>query len=63
MCGSFKIHSGMGIFQRVASYELREEEQKVVTVEEGEGGIYPFRVRAALTPKFSYAGGYSRCYP
>ena len=54
----------MGIFQRVASYELREEEQKVVTVEEGEGGIYPFRVRAALTPpKFSYAGGYSRCYP
>ena len=54
----------MGIFQRVASYELREEEQKVVTVEEGEGVISPFRVRAALTPpKFSYAGGYSRCYP
>ena len=64
MCGKVGIHSGMGIFQSVASYVLREE-KKVVTVEDGDGGVYHSRVRAVLLaplltpPKFFYTFGYS----
>ena len=59
MWGKIGIHSGMDIPERVASYELREEEKKGVTVEDGDGGVYHPRVRAALLipPKFLYTGG------
>ena len=43
MCGRFGIHCGMGIVQRIASYESREEEKKEAAVYY----LYP-RVRAAL---------------
>ncbi len=48
------IHSGMGIFRRVAGNEMRDEEKKVVTVEEGEGGILlGLGLRSSLFPRFS----------
>ena len=61
MWGKIGIHSGMDIFQRVASYELREAEKKVVTVKDRDGGVYHLRVRAALfiPLKILYTGGCS----
>ena len=52
VCGAVGIHNGMGIFERVASYELREEEKKVVMVEDRNGVVCHFRVRAALLQVF-----------
>lgn len=42
----------MGIFERVASYELREEEKKVGMLEDRNGVVCHFRVRAALLQVF-----------
>ena len=57
MYENFGLHSGMGIFQRIASYQLRGE------MEDGDRGVVDqFRVRAELLgpPKVFYAVVYSR---